>query len=52
MKKYEVTTFHSLDSQITEILTEAECMGRFGTDEWPEYRDGYFPHVIVVEISD
>ena len=40
------------DVNRTYIWSLARCEEMFGVREWPEYRDGYLPNVIVVERSE
>ena len=51
-KRYEITCVDPYMKNYgkSEILTETECIARFGKDEWPEYREGYLPHIAVSEL--
>jgi len=44
---YEITF---IETATTIYLTEKEARACFGKDEWVEYKAGYLPHVVVVEI--
>ncbi len=43
---YEVTFINGK----TFNWTEEEAVEYFGKDEWKEYKNGYFPHVVVCEV--
>jgi len=52
-KVYEVTFVDpSLPTYGKSIrMTKSQAEKHFGKREWPEYRDGYLPHVVVAEVD-
>jgi hypothetical protein len=46
---YEVTF---IDTGKTFYWSRQECDEHFGIDEFPEYRDGYLPHVVVCQVTE
>jgi len=45
--KYEITW---IDSGVTKIWTLAKCEEHFGVEEFQECLQGYWPHVVAVEL--
>jgi len=46
---YEITL---VDNGYTYRATHAQCVERFGEEEFEEMRLGYLPHIIVVELRE
>jgi hypothetical protein len=48
-KRYEIT---SMDTGKTFVWTETKCRRYFGQYEWQEIKQGYAPHLVVVEVGE
>ena len=51
MSEYEVTIVDGPRAGKSMRLTEEQGEQLFGRDEWQEYKAGYLPHVVVVELN-
>ena len=46
---YEITF---IDSGKVMYWTRDQCEEHFGVDEFPEYEQGFLPHVVVCQITE